>query len=259
MIDADFIGTTARLVPVRWSTSLAESDADRYSFQEARARRWAFVSSRPDGTVLREWSVSVSAMNDGATVLREFVQGGWGPGPFRWVPVAAHQSNALTPAQSLLASLDAASGMDTVDGWSPRSVVGPSAITLAAGVAVLPGAPVTVTVDVSGAATLTVTFRNGAGGVVSTQTSTAVGTLAQRLTYTAPSVPATARTVDVQVSGHIRAARPQVTWTDGVVPYAIGAASQSVVLTEASRSLRVIQAGSRDALWELSASMREVG
>lgn len=259
MIDADYIGTTARLVPVQWSTSIDESDADRYVFQDASSRRWAFVTTRPGGAVLREWSVSVSAMNAGATVLREILQGGWGPHPLRWVPVAAHQSNALTPAQSLLSELDAGTGMDTADGWAPRSVLGPAAVVLAAGVPVLPGAPVTVAVDVSGAAKLTVTFRNGTGGVVASQSKAASGVLAQRLVYTASSVPAAARSVDVEVSGHVRAARPQVTWTDGVVPYAIGAASAAVVLTAVSRSLRVIDSGTRDSLWELSATMREVG
>ena len=73
--------------------------------------------------------------------------------------------------------------MDTVDGYAPRSVLGPAAVVLAERVPVIPGQPVTVTVDVSGAATLTVVFRNGTGGVVSVQTRGASGTRAASLVY----------------------------------------------------------------------------
>lgn len=256
MIVADYIGTTARMVPVRWSTSISESEVEPYSFVDSRAKRWAFASSRK---LPREWDVSVVASSRDAATLREILHGGWGNGPFRWVPAVAHQSNVLTPAQSLLRGLAVAGGMDTADGWAPASVLGPAPVTLASGASVLPGAPLTVSVDTTGAATLTVVLRNATGGVVSTLTATAAGTLAQRLSLSIPSVVATARTVDVQVSGHIRAARPQVTWTRGPVPYGIGAGADSVVLASAGRAAKVIARGSGDVWSDVTVKILEVG
>lgn len=253
-----YLGMTARMVPVAPASAQSEARPDRFVVQAAASRRWAFDTARRGGVQAREWSVDLSLLDAAEmSAVDEFVQGAWGPGPFRWVSCAAHDSNVLTPGQSILASLDAGTGMDTATGWSPRSVLGPGAVLLAERVPVIPGRPVTVAVDVSGAATLTVVFRNGTGGVVSTQTRTAVGTLEQRITYTAPSVLATARTIDVQVSGHTRASRPQVTWTADARPWAPGRGAEQVVIQSGSTDPLVINR--RGGYWAGSVSLVEVG
>lgn len=252
-----YLGTAARMVPAVPMVAQSEDRPERFAVMATASRRWAFDTAR-NGATPRAWSVDLGLL-DGRemAVLDEFVQGAWGPGPFRWVSCAAHDSNVLTPAQSVLADLDAGSGMDTLAGWSPRSVLGPDPVVLAERVPVIPGKPVTVTVDTTGAATLTVVFRRGAGSVVSTQTAAATGVLAQRLTYTAPSVPATARTVDIEVSGHTRAARPQVTWTAEARPWVPGRGAESVVIQQGSIDPIVINP--QGGYWAGSVSLVEVG
>ncbi|WP_270409477.1 hypothetical protein [Brachybacterium paraconglomeratum] len=191
------------------------------------------------------------------SVVDEFVQGAWGAGPFRWVSCAAHDSNALTPGQSILASLDAGTGMDMASGWSPRSVLGPSPVKLAERVPVIPGKPVTVAVETTGAATLTVTFRSAAGGVVAMPSRAASGTLAQQLVYSAPSVAPEARTVDVEVSGHVRAARPQVSWTREARPWVPGRGAEQVVIQSGVADPVVINPAG--GYWSGSLSLIEVG
>ena len=253
-----YLGTTARMVPVAAASAQSEARPDRFVVQQAASRRWAFDTARRGGVQGREWAVDLGLLDAAEmSAMDEFVQGAWGPGPFRWVSCAAHDSNVLTPGQSILASLDAGAGMDTVSGWSPRSVLGPGRVVLAERVPVIPGRPVTVTVDTTGAATLTVVFRNGTGGIVSTQTRTATGTLAQRLIYSAPSVLSTARTVDIEVSGHVRASRPQATWTREARPWVPGRGAEAVVIQSGVADPLVINP--TGGYWSGSLSLIEVG
>ena len=253
-----YLGTAARMVPVAAASAQSEARPDRFVVQQAAARRWAFDTARRGGVQGREWAVDLGLLNAvEMSAMDEFVQGAWGPGPFRWVSCAAHDSNVLTPGQSILASLDAGSGMDTVSGWSPRSVLGPSPVKLAERVPVIPGKPVTVAVETTGAATLTVVFRNAAGGVVSTLVAEASGTVAQRLTASAVSVVQTARTVDLEVSGHVRAARPQVSWTREVRPWVPGRGAEAVVIQSGVADPVVINPAG--GYWSGSLSLIEVG
>lgn len=253
-----YLGTTARMVPVAPTEAQSEARPERFVIQQAASRRWAFDTARRGGVQGREWAVELGLLDAAEmSAVDEFVQGAWGRGPFRWVSCAAHDSNVLTPGQSLLAQLDAGSGMDTAAGYAPRSVVGPGAVVLAERVPVIPGQAATVSVDVSGAATLTVVLRNAAGAVVSTLTATATGTLAQRLSLSIPSVVATARTVDVQVSGHTRAARPQVSWTADVRPWVPGRGADSVVIQQGSIDPLHINRGG--GYWSGSLQLVEVG
>ena len=253
-----YLGTVARMVPAVPAAAQSEARPERFVVQAAASRRWAFDTARRGGGQAREWSVDLSLLDAAEmAAVDEFVQGAWGPGPFRWVSCAAHDTNVLTPAQSTLALLDAGSGMDTATGWSPRSVLGPGPVVLAEQVPVIPGEPVTVAVDTTGAATLTVTFRSAAGGVVATPSRTATGTLAQRLVYSAPSVAPEARTVDVEVSGHLRAARPQVTWTRDPRPWVPGRGAEQVVIQSGSTDPLVINR--LGGYWAGSVSLVEVG
>ena len=252
-----YLGTTARMVPAVPTSAQSEDRPERFTIMATASKRWAFDTAR-NGVTPRAWSVDLGLLDASEmAVLDEFVQGAWGPGPFRWVSCAAHDSNVLTPAQSVLAGLDAGSGMDTAAGYAPRSMVGPGTDVLAERVPVIPGEPVTVTVDTTGAATLTVVFRRGTGTVDSRQTVAATGVLAQRLTYTAPFVPALARTVDIEVSGHTRAARPQVTWTAEARPWAPGRGAESVVIQQGALDPVVINR--QGGYWAGSVSLVEVG
>lgn len=253
-----YLGTTARMVPVVPASAQSEARPDRFVVQQAASRRWAFDTARRGGVQGREWAVDLGLLDAAEmSAVDEFVQGAWGPGPFRWVSCAAHDSNVLTPGQSILASLDAGTGMDTATGWSPRSVLGPSPVVLAERVPVIPRLPVTVAVDTTGAATLTVTFRSAAGGVVATSTRTATGALEQRLIYSASSVAPYARSVDIEVSGHIRAARPQVTWTREPRPWVPGRGADAVIIQSGSSDPLIINPAG--GYWSGSLSLIEVG
>lgn len=257
MISEDYIGSLARLMPVQWSSSLSESDESPYVIQAARSRRWAFSKHRPGFVPPREWSISLTSNGEAASVLRDLMQGAYGAGPFVWVPVAAHQSNALTPAQSLLPG-STGGPVEAVGGWSPVSVLGPDLVTLATNVPVLPGRHVTVSVDVSGGGAVTADLRSATGVVVGTLRADAAGTAMQRVSVTGVA-PVTARTVDVTVTGHVRATRPQVTWTDRAVGWSQGAASHSVIVESASRDLKVVDRFAADSWWDVSAKIVEVG
>ena len=253
-----YLGTTARMVPVAAASAQSEARPERFVVQQAASRRWAFDTARRGGVQSREWGVDLGLLDAAEmSAMDEFVQGAWGPGPFRWVSCAAHDSNVLTPGHSILASLDAGTGMDTATGWSPRSVLGPSLVKLAERVPVIPGRPVTVAVETTGAATMTVTFRSAAGGVVAMPSRTASGTLAQRLVYSATAVAPEARTVDVEVSGHIRASRPQVTWTREARPWVPGRGAEQVVIQSGVSDPVVINPGG--GYWSGSLSLIEVG
>ena len=253
-----YLGTTARMVPVAPASAQSEARPDRFVVQQAASRRWAFDTARRGGVQGREWSVELGLLDAAEmSAVDEFVQGAWGPGPFRWVSCAAHDSNVLTPGQSILASLDAGSGMDTATGWAPRSVLGPSRVVLAERVPVIPGKPVTVAVDTTGAATLTVTFRSAVGAIDSTRTVSASGTLAQRLVYSAPAVMWSSRSVDVEVSGHVRAARPQVSWTRDARPWVPGRGAEQVIIQSGVADPLVINPAG--GYWSGSLSLIEVG
>lgn len=253
-----YLGTTARMVPVAPASAQSEARPDRFVVQQAASRRWAFDTARRGGVQSREWGVELGLLDAAEmSAMDEFVQGAWGPGPFRWVSCAAHDSNVLTPGQSILASLDAGSGMDTASGWSPRSVLGPSPVKLAERVPVIPGRPVTVAVDTTGAATMTVTFRSAAGAIDSTRTVSASGVLAQRLVCSAPSVMWSSRSVDIEVSGHVRAARPQVSWTREARPWVPGRGADAVVIQSGTSDPLVINPAG--GYWSGSLSLVEVG
>lgn len=239
------LGTTARLVAVAPASSQQEKRPPRFEIQQARSRRWAFDTSRPDGTSLRSWSVDMGLMSSTeAAPLLAFLDGQWGPGPFWWVSCAAHAGNVLTPQQTALSGLSASGGMDTVDGWSPTSITGPTS-TVVATVPVPPGRSVTASMDVTGTATLSMRFRTATGLSAGTVSETSPASTLRRLTVTA-TVPATARTADIVVSGHVKAARPQLTWTDKQVPYVPGMGAAQVVVQEGGVDPLMV---TRDAQW----------
>lgn len=256
MLGKDYIGTLAHMVPVGWHSSFNESDSDEvYIFQRAPQRKWAF---RAYSGTKREWTVGVSARNEDLAVLRGFLRGAYGPGPFWYVSDVAAFTNVLTPAQSDLEGM-ASTSTQAVGGFAPKAVTGPAAVTLASGVPVIPGKYVTVSVDVSGSASLAVRFKTALG--TSAPSPSAVksnGVLMQRLTWTGV-VPATARQIELSVSGHTVATRPQVTWTPYAVPWSDGSGCASAVVAEAPRSMKNHDRGTHNSLFEMTAKIVEVG
>lgn len=257
MPNAAYIGSPARLFPVEWVTALRADTESRYTVMEASSRRWAFVQTASGAPAPRSWDVLSTSDNESSAVLRGLAHGAYGAGPFVWMPESAYITNALTPRQSLLSGA-AGGGVEAVDGWSPTSILGPASTTLVTGVPIVPGEPVTASVDVSGAATLQVVFRNATGGVVTVQSVASTGTLMQRLHRTTPAAPANARTVDLVVSGHIRVTRPQVTWTHHLMPWSFGEGARSVIIEKLTTTPFLLDGGSRDTWTTVTAILTEV-
>lgn len=230
---AGHIGTLAHLLPALPTREMQVSATDRFAFQEAPNRRWAFATSQ--GPRLRTWQVDTTALtSEQAGALAELAEGAWGYGPFIFVPCSAHGSNVLTPAQSQLEGV-ANSGPVTLPNGivAPRSVVGGASVTLADKVPVIPGKPVTVSLYMAGGSA-TVSFKNLTGSAVGSRPLTPTGDLIQRVSVTAPSVPATARYATITATGYTALARPQLSWTSEPVPWAAGGGAAQVVIQNSS-------------------------
>lgn len=230
---AGHIGTLAHLLPAIPTTDSSIALADRFSFQEAPSKRWAFVTEK--GARLRRWDISTDLLSsEEAGVLTELAEGAWGLGPFIFIPCPAHDSNVLTPAQSLLEGVANAGPVALPGGGTaPRSVVGGQTVTLADKVPVMPGKPVTVSLYIAGGSAA-VSFKTLTGSTVGSRPLTPTGDLMQRVSATAPSVPATARYATITATGYTALARPQLSWTAETVPWAAGGGASQVIIQNSS-------------------------
>ena len=247
----EYLGSLGRLIPFRCASSERTGAGGRYveSFTVEGARRVQAVPARP-----RVWDVSWGARDGGELAkLESFVSGAWGHGPWHWVSVAAQTGNLLTPREALLLDRASVSGSSVQDAgavrdsdgnWSPRSVT----VTLASGwaalmrgVPVVPGMPFTFSCDVQGSSPqVHVQFNDAAGGAVGSHAQAGSGTSMQRVSSSSV-VPAGAVEALVGVRSTVtRACRPQVTWTDGPVPFSAGHGCRSAVVDGVSSDLLVV-------------------
>src|SRR5699024_6417919 len=95
-----YLGGLGRLVEIPVTVSEAVSTQDRYVVKATvEGRRRAQV--RPASP--RSWNVDMKgARSSEVAALSAFVSGGWGAGPWHWVPVQAQRGNLLTPREALL-------------------------------------------------------------------------------------------------------------------------------------------------------------
>lgn len=246
-----FLGSLGRLVEVPFTASESVSGGPRYverATVEGR-RRVQALPSPP-----RSWSVDVSgATSAELSGVSDFVSGAWGAGPWHWVPVQAQRGNMLTPGEASL--VDRVTRPEwvvgapefTVDGWVPSTLVNgmsSGAGSVATYIPVLPGRPVTFAADLLGngtvAPTLTVAFYDAAGVSVGSGTYLApVRSGWVRASFTRP-VPAGAVHMNLGIGYQTRRmARPQVTWTDGPVPYSAGHGCRAAIIDGWSEDLIV--------------------
>lgn len=247
------IGSLGRLIEVPFTSSESVSQSERYveSVTVEGVRRVQVVPSSP-----RSWSVDTTGATATETSgIQGFAVGAWGNGPWHWVSVAAQTGNLLTPRESLLldragistASIqDAGPVRDSSGGWSARSVTVsiPSGWgALARGVPVHPDRPFTFSCDVQGnllPGGVHVQFLDGAGGVILNRTAYAPNAGMHRVSWSGP-VPAGTVSADVGVRAETYVAtRPQVTWSDGPVPWSVGHGCKSAVVDGVSSDLLVV-------------------
>lgn len=245
------IGEMGRLVDVRFTATENVSRAERY-VQETTVEGRRRVQRRP--VAPRSWDVSVPiGGSEDIAVLAEFFSGGWGNGPWQWVPVAAQVGNLLTPNESMLVDfrttgsyLSDGGPMLLADGtWAGRSVN----VDLSSGwigvngrdIPVIPGKPVTWAADLEGdGPQLHLQFFNDAGGNLGIHTSSGSGSGPLRRSVTATAPPgAVYASVGVR-SGTTRVARPQVTWTPGRVPWSAGHGCAAAVIEGLTEELLTV-------------------
>lgn len=251
-----YLGTLGRLVELRGINSQQVEAEDRYTFQTTLEGRTK-AQVRPIGR--RKWDLGTkdTTRAEDLAAIMSFANGAWGPGPFVFVSADAPVTNLLSPG---VASCDPSEkwGVVTVGApmrvegaWTGRSYVAngsPNIFfgTQAAGAAVpgervpvIPGDTVTGSVYLLGAgAYCRVAFYNSADVLISQVNSTVAGSAAAPVrSWVSAVVPAGAVSCRVLAIGATQAARPSVTWTDALFPWADGQGCPKAVMHGASRSL----------------------
>ena len=245
------IGQRGRLLEIPFTATENVSRNDRY-VEEITVEGRRRVQARP--ATPRSWDVSVplGGSNDLA-VLSEFFVGGWGNGPWVWIPVAAQVGNLLTPTEAALVEYRTVGGylsdggpMLLSDGtWAGRSVN----VDLDSGwigvngrdIPVIPGKPVTWAADLEGdSPQLHLQFFNDAGGNLGIHTSSGSGSGPVRRSVTATAPPgAVYASVGIR-AGTTRVARPQVTWTPRRVPWSAGHGCAAAVIEGLTEELLTV-------------------
>jgi hypothetical protein len=218
----------------------------------------------------RVWTAATSEATtpaDQAAILG-FLSGEWGPGPFQFISADAPVTNLLTPAQSLCdPSLAYGTNMPggpllCGDEWAGQSWLDDPAniIWFSRDMNnVTPGQMITASAWIQGEGSrVNVQFYNNeeSMGVVSSR-QTGIAARATRLSVTT-TVPEGATRVRVRCNGGaVQAARPALTLTDQVQPWAIGEGCTAAVIHAGSKEVGLAVPGA--TYGSVSFTITEVG
>lgn len=230
-----YLGVLGNMFPIIPASSTSIASPDRFIFQEARTRRWAFVST-PPGKELRTWEVNTDLLSTSeAGLLEELRSGVWGLGPFIFIPCEAHDTNILTPAQSVLTGVGSAGSLVTASRERVKAAVGLNGTTsVFTNAPVIPGLPLTLSLDVAGASTsLELRFLTSGNALVGSKQYVKESALAERVSFGVLSVPSGAAKAELSVAGAVAIARPQLTWTAQRMPWSAGRGASQVVIQNA--------------------------
>jgi len=246
----EYLGSLGRLVGFRCASSERVGAEPRYSVATTVEGR-RFAQATP--IAARTWDVTWGArQNPELAKLSAFTTGAWGSGPWHWVPVQAQQGNLLTPREAGLLDYEALQWWspggpvrDAEGAWSAQSIS--SSLTGAYGqlfnwLPVLAGGPVTWAADVQGdgRSALGLGFRDASGALIAGVYGDELAPEAMGRVSMTVTVPDDAVSLHVGVRrGVTRVARPQVTWTDGPVPYSAGHGCRAAVVDGFSEDLIV--------------------
>lgn len=214
-----YLGTLGRMIPIYTTPSAQLETEERYSFSTTlEGSRKAQV--RPVGR--RTWGLNAQFADPAEhSLLSQFANGAWGPGPFVFVPVDAPHTNLLTPA---VASLDPSVITATQGGpvqlpdgsWAPRSVLGDGVGNVLFGSLqspVPPSGQVSAGAWVQGVgATARLNWYNSAGSFIGSASSSVASPGGWVWSTLAASPPAGAVGVIVSVDKGSRVACPVLNW-----------------------------------------------
>lgn len=240
----EYFGSLGRLVRLSCASSERIGTAARYvPGVTVEGRRRVQVIPAPPRTWDLSWGLADPAE---MAALSGFVTGAWGAGPFHWVPVQAQRGNLLTPREAML--VDRASNPLWTEGGpvvaadgslAPRSMLSGRDETWASlfvDIPCIPGQPITWTADIAGDGELSPGLTSAFRDANDTQIGTGVNEYApsvdglQRVSQTRIA-PDDAVSFRAGISYRTkRITRPQVTWTDGPVPYSPGHGCRAAVL-----------------------------
>lgn len=254
-----YIGTVGRMVPLLWGDPVQVTLPTRYEVRTAPTRSWAFAST-PASARRREWKIDIGGTQREIAPIMQLASGFAGDGPYWLITEEAALCNVLTPAMSMLEGIANAGMVDAVDGVSAVSVVGGESVALARSVPVIPGEPVTVSVDAAGGTVLTVQVMDAAGREIgASRVVRATGDLMQRVRVLIPSVPAGAASITIRAEGYTTLACPQVIYSDVPAPWDIGQGADSVIIEGSASQHTNFEPGLREWWRTLSLTIREVG
>lgn len=239
-----YIGSLGRMVKLPYVGSQQVQAEERYNFSSTlEGKRKAQV--KPNGP--RTWALSADHFRPNEhSLLSQFADGAWGNGPFVFVSADAPVSNMLTPdgaACKNVVTSGASLGGPALcsDGtWSAQSLLtgGASSVFFQTErMPVVPGSQVTVSAEVLGSGgRVSVSFFTATGTFISTvmSPSSAVAGQMTRLSVTTV-VPSTAAAANVAVQNAVQATRPQLTWTDRLMPWSDGQGCAKAVVHGVSR------------------------
>lgn len=265
-----YLGQLGRMVELKCPSTQQVATAEGYSFEETLEGR-VKAQARPNQR--RTWSLSTSdatTPSQQATLLG-FVNGEWGRGPFVFVSADAPVTNILSPSAascdpSVMDATSTASGPVMVEGqWAGRSVKHSSGTMLSLGsepIPVLPGKFLTFSAYVLGAgarvwAQFFSTSGNSVGSVSTAPTGTPTVMSRVHLTTVAPANAAYCLLFGIDGT---QFARPAVTWTDQLFPWAAGEGCPKAVLHGASKNLVLASRDIRGGRYaSLTYTVTEVG
>ena len=241
-----YIGSLGRMVKLPYVGSQQVQAEERYNFSSTlEGKRKAQV--KPRGP--RTWALSADHYRPNEhSLLSQFADGAWGPGPFVFVPVDAPHTNLLSLADSLC--MDAFPGSNSVQPGGPVvldsgewaaaswSSNGSDAIIFNYNFApVLPGQIVTGSAWVKGLnATARVYFYDANGNFMSVSGTSPTGdAMNYKRSSVTVSVPDGAFGVRIGATSAVGTTRPALTWTDSVQPWGDGQGCSKAVVSGFSR------------------------
>ena len=242
-----YLGTLGRMIPIYSTPSAQLETEERYSFSTTlEGRRKAQV--RPIGR--RTWGLSAQFADPTEhSLLSQFANGAWGPGPFVFVPVDSVMTNLMTPDESLCIpthtdSIVSAGGPVQLgsEGWSARSYQsadpGASPLLLSrTAVPVLPGKRVTGSAWVRGSGAYVRLHWYGEGDAylgLSIGNATSTPSVMTRVQVTG-TPPAGAVSCRLFSSSATQVTQPAVTWTDSLSEWGAGEGCPRAVVSAFSR------------------------
>ena len=277
-----YLGTLGRMVPVGCVADQRVVSADRYAFQTTLEGR-VKAQARPVGRRVWDLRLPQTSTPTDLAQVEAFAHGGWGPGPFRFVPTEAPITNLLPPDVAACKShenpsvviMDGGPMVQPDGSWSPSSYMNPNpSLTMFFGVAdgpgfgpghaipVLPGGVVTAAVTLLGeAANVTLRFYDAADVNISTFESPVQATAGTPVrSFVTGQVPSRAVACRITARNTVQGSMPQVTWTNGPVDWSGGRGCKAAVVLGGSRDLVMSGHRGSDRTYEgLDFSVQEVG